>query len=192
LTSTINTRIRPSTINTTPTPINSSPSPSLSLIQSPSPSSSPTIQRSISNNIIVASNNHSNMNPTRSQSNILPSRTNLSSSTTASINSMSSSNQPSIPTATILPGQRQVQVLPPNNNLTNETNSLQQKQVGTVQISSNEYRHVRALSHQHPTTTTTTTTSTVNPSPTSTNIQVRAPNYQRSQSQVCISLFKFN
>ncbi|CAF2544097.1 unnamed protein product [Rotaria sp. Silwood2] len=183
LTSTINTRIRPSTINTTPTPINSSPSPSLSLIQSPSPSSSPTIQRSISNNIIVASNNHSNMNPTRSQSNILPSRTNLSSSTTASINSMSSSNQPSIPTATILPGQRQVQVLPPNNNLTNETNSLQQKQVGTVQISSNEYRHVRALSHQHPTTTTTTTTSTVNPSPTSTNIQVRAPNYQRSQSQ---------
>ncbi|CAF0886684.1 unnamed protein product [Rotaria sordida] len=180
LASTINTRVRPSTLNTTPTPINSSPSPSLSLIQSPSPSNCPTIQRSISNNIIVASNNHSNMNTTRSQSNILPSRTNFSSSTTTtSVNSIPSSNQPSIPTATILPGQRQVQVLPTNNNLINETNSVQQKQVGTVQISSNEYRHVRALPHQHQTTATSTT----NPSSTSANIQVRAQNYQRSQSQ---------
>ncbi|CAF5003835.1 unnamed protein product, partial [Rotaria socialis] len=116
------------------------------------------------------------MNPARSQSNIVQSRTNTTSSSATSINQIPASNQPSISTTTILPGQRPVQVLPPNNNLINETNTLQQKQVGTVQISSTDYRHVRAVHQQHQ-------TATANTSSASTNIQVRPPNYQRSQSQ---------
>ncbi len=56
----------------------------------------------------------------------------MSSSTPTSIKPIpSSSNQSSIPTATIVPGQRQVQVLPSNNISINETNQIQQKQVGT-------------------------------------------------------------
>jgi len=47
---------------------------------------------------------------------------------------MPSSPQSSIPTATIVPGQRQVQVLPSNNISTNEPNPIQQKQVGTGSI----------------------------------------------------------
>ena len=54
-----------------------------------------------------------------------------------------------------------------------------------MQISSTDYRHVRAVPQQHQTTATNTSTA-------SNNIQVRPPNYQRSQSQVCISLFSLN
>ena len=57
--------------------MNPSPSTPLSLIPAGSPST-PTIQRSVSSNIIVTSNNHPNMQPTRSQSNILPPRTTVS------------------------------------------------------------------------------------------------------------------
>lgn len=123
----------------------------------------------------------------------------------------SSSNQPSLPTATIVPGQRQVQVLPPNHISTNETNQIQQKQVGTgelrfsfpshisflffciVQITSNDYRHLRTVPHQQQTTTpsNTTATTTTNPSPTPTNLQLRTQNYQRNQAQVCLHLFEF-
>jgi hypothetical protein len=119
-----------------------------------------------------------------------------------------SSNPPSIPTATILPGQRQVQVLPPNNISANETNPIQQKQVGTgelgilffarcfisfffciVQITSNDYRQVRTVSHQQQTAiSSNTTTSTTNPSSTPTNLQLRTQNYQRNQAQVCFDL----
>jgi hypothetical protein len=122
----------------------------------------------------------------------------------------SSTNQPSIPTATIVPGQRQVQVLPSNNISTNETNPILQKQVGTgkliftfslisfdslfffiVQISSNEYRHVRTVPHQQQ-TTTPPATSTTNPLSTPTNLQVRTQNYQRNQAQVCFLVFEFD
>jgi hypothetical protein len=45
-----------------------------------------------------------------------------------------SSNQPSIHTATIVPGQKQVQVLPTNTLSTAETNTIQQKPVGTGEL----------------------------------------------------------
>ena len=53
-----------------------------------------------------------------------------------------------------------------------------------VQISSNEYRHVRAVPHQQQTTSPSTPSTPTNPTPTPSNLQVRAQNFQRSQTQV--------
>ncbi len=69
-------QVRPSA-SATSTSVNSSPSTPLSLIPTSSSSNPPSIQRAVSSNIIVASNNHPNMPPARSHSNILPSRTNV-------------------------------------------------------------------------------------------------------------------
>ncbi|CAF1418660.1 unnamed protein product, partial [Rotaria magnacalcarata] len=143
------------------------------------------------NNNSTNNNNNAKLFPTTiptsntPQPNLKARQLYTTSSSATSINQIPASNQPSISTTTILPGQRPVQVLPQSNNLINEINTLQQKQVGTVQISSTDYRHVRAVSQQHQTTT-------ANTSSASTNIQVRPPNYQRSQSQVCNSLFALN
>ena len=47
-----------------------------------------------------------------------------------------------------------------------------------MQITSNDYRHVRTVPHQQPTPTSPST------SPTPTNLQLRTQNYQRNQAQV--------
>jgi len=59
-----------------------------------------------------------------------------------------------------------------------------------VQISSNDYRHVRTVPHQQQ-IPTTPPPSASSPSPTPTNLQVRTQNYQRNQAQVCLHLFEF-